>query len=96
MVIDDFHIVGIPIAPQEADSPSVINTNAELSFPVAVKGLQPIARRRSQVAYLCGDIQLAEFALRHAPEFMKPLYTLSGMKLLCLPRPERLNHETIL
>lgn len=50
VIVDDLDGMGVSTAPHEAQSPSLVDANAVLSLPLAGKGLQPISRRRSQVA----------------------------------------------
>jgi hypothetical protein len=49
MIIDNFHVIRIRVAPRETDPPLVIDPNAVLAAPVAFQCLQAISRRNSQV-----------------------------------------------
>ncbi len=91
MVVNNLHVVGIPIAPDKADTPLIVDADAVLSFSVALEGLQMIARRRGQVAEFGGNIQLAQLALGHALESSKPFDPLPGMELLRLFGAKGLN-----
>lgn len=35
MVINDFYVIGVPVTPDKADSPLVVDPNAVLALPVA-------------------------------------------------------------
>lgn len=96
MVVHDLNVVGIPVAPNKADTPLIVDPNAVLSLSVSVERFQPIARRRCQVPQISGNIQLAQLPLSYPLESLKPFYMLPGMKPFRLPRPERLDHQLIL
>ncbi len=44
MVIDDFHFVGVPVAPGEAYPPLVVDTDGMPPGAIALQFFQPIAR----------------------------------------------------
>jgi len=57
MVVNDFDInrTGRPFRPFEANSPLVIDTNAELTLAIAVERFQPIASQRREIIQVaCG------------------------------------------
>lgn len=80
MVIHDLNVVGISVAPDKTDAPLIVDADAVLSLSVSVKSFETIARRGCQVAQFRGNIQLAEFPLRHSLDAAKPLDPLPGMK----------------
>jgi hypothetical protein len=92
MVIDNLHIVGIPVAPDKADAPLIVDANTVLPFSVAFKRFQVISRGRGKVTKLRGNIQLPEFPLCHPFESPKPPDALPRMKLFRIFRPKRLDH----
>jgi hypothetical protein len=49
MIVVYFHLPGSSVAPDEADSPLIVDANAVLSTAVSGKGLQAIAWRDPQV-----------------------------------------------
>lgn len=49
MVVGDFNVVSIPVLPAEANSPLLVDPDAVLSFPVAVKLFQTVSGRDTQV-----------------------------------------------
>ncbi len=58
MIIHDLDIVCVPFAPNEADTPLVVDPDAVLPLSVAVQGFQAISRRRYQVSQFRGAVQL--------------------------------------
>jgi hypothetical protein len=55
VVINDFYIVRVAIAPGEADAPPIVDANTVLTRPVARQPLQAVSRRDSQILdCLCG------------------------------------------
>ena len=82
MVIDNLHIVGIPVSPDKTDAPLIVDANTVLPFSVAFKRFQVISRGRGKVTKLRGHIQLPDFPLCHPLESPKPPDTLPRMKLL--------------
>jgi len=49
VVIDNLHIVGIPVAPDKTDAPLIVDANTVLPFSVAFKRCQVISRGRDKV-----------------------------------------------
>ena len=49
MVINNFHVIRVPIIPTEAHPPLVVNANAVASSSVAAQLFQPIAGRDTQI-----------------------------------------------
>src|SRR4051794_26962665 len=49
VVVDNFNLPGIPVDPAEADPPLVIDTDAVLPAPIALKCFERIARRRAKL-----------------------------------------------
>ncbi len=49
MVIDDFDLIGVPIAPGEADPPLVVDPDAVLPGPVSSQRFEPVAADLRQV-----------------------------------------------
>jgi len=43
MVIDDFHIVGVPVTPFKADPPLFVDTNCVLPFPFTSKSVKRVS-----------------------------------------------------
>jgi hypothetical protein len=85
MIIHDFDIVGIAIAPDKADAPLVVDANAVLPFPITSQRFQVIARRRPQIAKFRGDVQLPQLSLGHPFASPKAFDSLPAVKLFGLP-----------
>ena len=92
MVINDFNVIGVAVAPYKANTPLIVDADTVLSFPVAFKGFQTIARGRRQIAKFRGDIQFPELTLRDPLKGPKSLDPLPVMELLRLLRPKGLDH----
>jgi hypothetical protein len=92
VVIDNLHIIGIPVAPDKADAPLIIDANTVLPFSLAFERFQVISRGRGEVTKLGGNIQLPELPLCHPLESSKPPDALPRMKLFRISRPEGLDH----
>jgi hypothetical protein len=56
VVVGDFYIVCVAIAPYETDSPLPVYSNRVLAGPVSAELLQAIARRDSQIVELIRSI----------------------------------------
>jgi hypothetical protein len=63
VIVDDFYAMSIAVTPNEADSESVVDSNAVLSTAVAFESLQPVAREDGQVLQSMGSVQLPQFPL---------------------------------
>jgi hypothetical protein len=81
VVVDNFHMISIPVPPHEANSPLIIDPNTMLPFSVAMQCFQAVTGRRCQVAKLCGNVELSQFSLRGPLEALELLYVLSRVKL---------------
>ena len=84
MVIHNLHFVGVTLAPNEADSPPVIDANSVLPFPVATQCLQVVPRRGSQNPQVRGGMKLKEFAQGHPLESTEPRDVMVVKELLGL------------
>jgi hypothetical protein len=63
MVIHDLHVVGVALAPYEADAPLVVDSDAVLTLPVAFQRLQLVSgegRKRPEVRLRVQHVQLAK------------------------------------
>ena len=49
MVIDDFNRMRMPLFPDEADAPLVVNADAVLARPSTLEGFEAVAWRHTQV-----------------------------------------------
>jgi hypothetical protein len=49
VIVDDFHLMGVVIAPEEADPPTLVDADAVLAGPVALERLQMISGRAPKI-----------------------------------------------
>jgi len=69
MVVDNFHIFRLSIAPDKTDAELIIDTYGTLTFPVCGKGFQSIARWYPEIIQQSCRINLIQFSNRHLQEF---------------------------
>ena len=81
------------LAPNEADSPPVIDANSVLPFPVTTQRLQVVPRRGSQNPQVRGGMKLKEFAQRDPFESTESRDVLVVKKLLGLFRAKTPDHS---
>lgn len=63
MVVDDFNLVRIPVAPLEANPPTLIDPNAVLAPPLSGQLLKPIAGRDAEICEAKSVIEHTEFSV---------------------------------
>src|SRR5512139_3962973 len=68
VIVDDLDVVGVAFAPSEADTPLVVDADAELAFAPAAEFLESVAGRRSKIVQHDGSVQLPQPPERHAPD----------------------------
>lgn len=56
MIVDDLHVVGVPVVPDEADTVLIVDTNAVLATPVPGKRLKPVAGESCEVTRLYEEV----------------------------------------
>jgi hypothetical protein len=62
MVIDNLHIVSIPLLPPETYPPTIIDPDAVLPLPVSLQSLQMVRGRNSQILQRLRSIEHSQFA----------------------------------
>ena len=72
MIVDDLHIVSVPVVPDEADAILIIDPNAVLAAPVARECLEPVTRERRQVAEFSSCVQLLQLPLSDPRHLLQP------------------------
>ena len=82
----------MPAAPNETDSPLVVNPDGVLSLPVTAQSLKLVSWRRCQNAQFRGSMQLQKLPQRHTLEGPKAPGMLIMKEFLGLLRREALNH----
>jgi hypothetical protein len=68
VVIDDLDFPGVPVAPDEADSPLIIDTNAVLTLPASMEWLEAVSRGNGQVRKRPRRMQQQQLPARDAFE----------------------------
>jgi hypothetical protein len=63
MVVNYFNLVGIPVTPLEANSPTLIDPDAVLALPVSRQLLKTIARRNAEISEAKRVIEHSEFSI---------------------------------
>ncbi len=49
MIVHELNVIGVPVAPDKADAPLLVDADRMLSAPLAGERLQPVAGRHAQV-----------------------------------------------
>jgi hypothetical protein len=82
VVIDDFHLVGTVIPPDEADTPLVVDPNAVLALTVTAQGLQAVTAQGGEVpqGYSLVEAVKAKFCL--FPYAIEARYTVAFVQRL--------------
>lgn len=94
MVVDDFYIVSIPITPEEANSPPVIDPDAMLSFSIAFQRLQAVSWRYEQKVQVHCGVKLNKFAQSHSLDVSrKPSRSPPPKQLLSILVRKGLDHD---
>ena len=74
MVVNDFHIVGIPFCPKKTGTPLLVNPNAPLSLAIFLESLQMIGRRSPQIVESSRDVECNQLStgtnLKSCREFL--------------------------
>ncbi len=93
MVVHDLSIVGVPVAPDEAQTPLVVDPYTVLALAVTMQSFQAITRRSCHISQLRGAVQLPKLPARDALNGLKAPARLPLVKSLSLRAAERLDHE---
>lgn len=94
MIVDDLHVVGITIVPDEADAVLIINSNAVLATSIACERLNPVTRKHRQVPKLAGGIELLELSLSNPCHILWPAAELASEEPMSLGIFKGPNHST--
>ena len=68
MVVNDLNPFWTSIAPLEADTPLIINSDTVLRRTVTAQTLEPVARRNPEVFQTTRSVNLIQFAQRDASD----------------------------
>ena len=96
MIIQDFDLVSVFVAPDEADAPLVIHSNAMPAYPVTFQSLQTVAGRHSHIFQGSGAVQHDQLSQGN-PQYhrRKPLGPLASEKSFRLAACEGPYHTSI-
>src|SRR5437762_13027853 len=93
MIIREFDVVRVALAPGKADPPLPVHAHAPLPRTVAHEAFQPVAGNPSQVIETPGAVQLDQLALRSILNLWgKAAGELPAEDALRLLVPERADH----
>ena len=93
VIVDDLDVMGVAVAPDEADSEPVVDPDAVLTPSVAAQRFQPVSGEDRQIPKLVGRVQLAELPLRDTGDGLKTAGRPPVEEPLGFFRPERPNHD---
>jgi hypothetical protein len=93
VIVHDLNFVSIPLAPTEAKTPLVVNSDTLLPLPLPAQGFQAVPRRRCQIAQFRGAVQLPKLASRDALDSLKAAARLPAVKSPGFRAAERPDHE---
>ena len=97
MIVHDFDAFRIAAAPNEANPPLVIDSDAVLGTAVCFQCFQPISRRHSQVVQRSGPVEIFELAPGNILNARwKSARTLAAKNLFGFRTCETDNHRRIL
>ncbi len=85
MIVNDFDIVSVSVAPDETNPKLVIDADAVLTGSIALQSLQAVAWRNPQVFKPCGAVESEKFPQCCPPETRRR----NPPTLACLPEPPR-------
>jgi hypothetical protein len=93
MVVDDFHVMGVAVAPNETDPEPVVDSDAVLAPSIAAQGFEPVPGKDRQVPEFSRCVELVEFPLSHASDRLKPARRPPVEEPLNFFAPERSDHN---
>lgn len=93
MVVHDFDLIGVAIAPYKANPPLIVDSNAVLTRAVTAQPFQAVSWKRRQSLQVAGRIQHVELAKRRVIDGTKPSAGQTAKKALGLVAPKGLNHS---
>ena len=92
VVVDDLHVFGVAILPDETDPVLIVDSDAVLSAAIAREGFQPIAGKCRQVSKFAGSVELLQLPLRHASDLVQASAESAAKQRFGLGIPERPDH----
>jgi hypothetical protein len=64
MVVNNLHVIGVPLAPAKADPPSIVDPSTVLTAPIARQLLEPVPGRNAKVAEALSGVKDQELLAR--------------------------------
>jgi hypothetical protein len=80
MIVDDLNIFRLAFAPDEADSPLIVDPNTVLTLPVAAQSLKPISWNCRHVLQFPGIVQHPKLPPRHRSDVVESAASLALKK----------------
>jgi hypothetical protein len=93
MIVDDFHIVGKAIGPAEANSPLIVDPDAELSLAIAAQRFESVSRRHAQFVECVCCVQHLQLSARNPFDTGESPDEIVIEKLFCIATGEAPDHE---
>src|SRR5271168_503415 len=82
VIIPDLHVVSVSIAPNETNTPLVVDADTVLSRAVTLQRMKPVSRRKIQIHQTFGRVQHQKLAPRRLPNVHELTNTLIAEKPL--------------
>ncbi len=96
MIVDDFDVLSAGIGPSETHSELIVDPDAVLPFPIALKRFQTIPGWNAKILQPPCDIQLAKLAAGHHGKISKALYLVALGQGLSVGTPKGSDHQRII
>src|ERR1035441_265210 len=92
VIIDDLNALRRAVAPEEAESPLIVDPDTILTLPVTTKRLKPVSRNCRHILQFLGVVQHPKFPPRHRSNVAESAALLALKKLLGLLAAEGSYH----
>jgi hypothetical protein len=96
VVVRDLDFEGVSIAPDETETPLIIDSDAVLPLPATLQFFQPVARRHSKILKRNSAMQEKQFSPRRSLQVPEPRHISIVEEPLGIRRPEGTNHLRII
>lgn len=95
MIVDDLHVIGVTVVPDEANAVLIVDANAVLATSIARERLESVTGERRQVPKLASGMELLELSLGNPCHFLQAAAELTREESLGFGIFERPNHPII-
>jgi hypothetical protein len=92
MIIDDLDTVGTRFLPDEANPPSIVDSDTVLSLPITFQNFQVVSPGRRKIGKLRREMNLQQLSEGYPLDCPKALDALSLKKTLRVAVRKRLDH----